>query len=213
MTTFFNQRIIFISMILLAMGGCHSNRINQKFIDEISAHRREVDSSFRYDPDSPFNRDPSAHFGGIKWFPPDEKYVFTSQLHRYAQPETVIILGTKGEDRKEIQFGYFTLVFEGTGHPLNVYMSGPEEIEQRPQLRNYLSVWFTDATTGKETYGVGRYIDVGALDSDTNHIYTIDLNNSYNPYCAYSSLYSCAIPGKDDHLPFPVRAGEMKYHE
>jgi uncharacterized protein (DUF1684 family) len=211
-----NQRrsfFIFVFFTFIVMAGCNSHRINQNVLDEINAHRREVDSSFQYDPNSPFHSDSSAHFDGIKWFPPDEKYIFTSKLHRYAQPETVTVLGTKGEERKEIKYGYFILKFEGTDHHLNAYKFGLEEIEQHPQLRNRLSVWFTDETTGKETYGVGRYIEVDDLAADTNYIYTLNLNNAYNPYCAYSPMYSCAIPRKEDHLPFPVKAGEMKYHE
>jgi uncharacterized protein (DUF1684 family) len=59
---------------------------------------------------------------------------------------------------------------------------------------------------------VGRYLEVGQEVADPDYLYTIDFNNAYNPYCAYSSQYSCAIPRKEDHLDFPIRAGEMKYH-
>jgi len=44
-------------------------------------------------------------------------------------------------------------------------------------------------------------------------VYIIDFNKAYNPYCAYSSLYSCAIPRREDRIPTPVRAGELKYHD
>jgi uncharacterized protein (DUF1684 family) len=64
-----------------------------------------------------------------------------------------------------------------------------------------------------ETYHVGRYVDVGAEQPDPEHVYVIDFNNAYNPYCAYSSLYSCAIPRREDRIPTPVRAGELKYHD
>jgi uncharacterized protein (DUF1684 family) len=76
-----------------------------------------------------------------------------------------------------------------------------------------LSVWFTDETTGKETYRVGRYVEVGEENPDPQFVYTIDLNKAYNPYCAYSDLYSCAIPRKEDHIPIAIRAGEKNYHD
>jgi hypothetical protein len=41
----------------------------------------------------------------------------------------------------------------------------------------------------------------------------IVFNRAYNPYCAYTSLYSCAIPREEDHLDIPLRVGERKYHD
>jgi uncharacterized protein (DUF1684 family) len=76
-----------------------------------------------------------------------------------------------------------------------------------------MSIWFTDSTTGHETYEVGRYLDAGEDLHDPNHRYEVDLNKSYNPYCAYSTMYSCAVPRKEDRLEFPLRVGEMKYHD
>jgi uncharacterized protein (DUF1684 family) len=69
-----------------------------------------------------------------------------------------------------------------------------------------VSSFFTDATTGKTTYGVGRYVDselVGAFPPKT---LTIDFNEAYNPNCARSQHYNC--PYATDHLPIAVEAGE-----
>ena len=76
----------------------------------------------------------------------------------------------------------------------------------------YQTIWFTDKTTNNETYGVGRYIDF-ELKADSNYVYKIDFNKAYNPYCAYSPAYSCAIPTKEDFLNFRVTAGEKKFHD
>lgn len=180
------------------------------YVSGILAHRAEVDSFFRFHPQSPFNLDTSIRYEGIKWFPPDEQYCFKSVLYPYEPRDTVIVLGTKGEERTQIKYGYFIIGFAGMKYQLNVYTgpSPPDSGEER-----FFSLWFTDQTTGKETYPVGRYLDVGDENSDPEFIYTIDFNNAYNPYCAYCSLYSCAIPRKEDHLRFPILAGEMKYHK
>ena len=76
----------------------------------------------------------------------------------------------------------------------------------------HYSLWFTDLTTGKETYEVGRYLDF-LKDEDPDYVYTLDFNLTYNPYCAYSPAYSCPIPRKEDHLDLAVTAGEKKWHE
>jgi uncharacterized protein (DUF1684 family) len=180
-------------------------------------HRAEADSFFRTDPGSPFRRDTAAHYQGIKWYPINPNFCVFSELHRYADPETVVVKGTKGEDRRELRYGYFEFVLPDTdGSPLpvrlNVYKFTPYDGQRYLLYRDNLSVWFTDRTTGTETYGVGRYIDVGTEATDPHHVYRIDFNKAYNPYCAYSTMYSCAIPRKEDHINAAVRAGELTYH-
>jgi len=187
-------------------------------VNDNIAHREAADAYFRYDRDSPFRKDTTVAYHGIRWFPVDPRYRGSSVLYRYATPETVIVMGTKGEERKELKYGYFTITVPGDqGQPIvlkiNVYKFTPYDTKRYELYRDALSVWFTDETTGKETYGVGRYIDVGNEDSDPQHRYIIDFNKAYNPYCAYSSLFSCAVPRKEDHIDITLRVGEMKYHE
>jgi len=182
------------------------------------AHRTEVDSFFRYDPGSPFARDSSLEFHGIQWFPVNPRYRGTSLLHRFERPDTVIVMGTKGEERKQLRYGYFELpVPDGTGNATQVrliaYKFTPYDGQRCALYKDYLSVWFTDNTTGKETYDVGRYLEIGTEDADPSHAYVIDFNKAYNPYCAYSALYSCAIPREEDHLNIALPVGEKKYHD
>ena len=71
---------------------------------------------------------------------------------------------------------------------------------------------FTDATSGTETYGGGRYLfdgikgaDLG-LDADGRVI--CDFNFAYSPSCAWSPRYVCPLAPQENRLPKPVRAGE-----
>jgi len=118
----------------------------------------------------------------------------------------VVIFGTKGEERSSVRYGYLKLNYKGTKFNLNVY----ETIYQ--DSLKYYSIWFTDKTTNDETYGVGRYINF-ELNDDPEHIYSVDFNTAFNPYCAYSSTYSCAIPTKEDHIAVAIKAGEKKFHD
>ena len=180
-------------------------------------HRASVEQFFTTDPGSPFLRDTTITYEGIRWFPVNPAFRVSSLLHRYAAPETVIILGTRGEERRNLKYGYFVFVLpDSDGTPvrcrLNIYKFTPYDGQRYLLYRDQLSVWFTDATTGNETYHVGRYVDVGVEFPDPAHTYVIDFNKAYNPYCAYSSMYSCAIPRQEDHLHLPVRAGEKTTH-
>jgi uncharacterized protein len=181
------------------------------------AHRAEVDSFFRHDRNSPFHRDTLVTYHGINWFPINPYYRGQSTLHRYDHPDTVDVLGTKGEKRRELRYGYFEFAVPGDRETpsmvrLNVYKFTPYDGERYLLFKDNLSVWFTDKTTGEETYGVGRYVEIGNEQPDPSFVYTIDLNKAFNPYCAYSNLYSCAIPRKEDHLDVALRVGEKKYH-
>jgi uncharacterized protein (DUF1684 family) len=71
---------------------------------------------------------------------------------------------------------------------------------------------FTDATSGEETYGAGRYLldtvkgaDLGSLDGRL----VLDFNFAFNPSCAYDSRWACPLAPPDNRLPFAVRAGEL----
>src|SRR5690606_31455208 len=113
--------------------------------------------------------------------------------------DTIKIFGTKGEERKAIKYGFVNINFREGEKKVNIYKGFSKKGDE------YYSIWFTDLTTGDETYGVGRYLDFD-LNPDSAFIYTVDFNLSYNPYCAYSSKYSCAIPSKEDHLDIAVEA-------
>ena len=181
-------------------------------------HRAEVDSFFRTDAGSPFLRDSTIRYHGINWFPVDARYCAHSVLHRYEHPDTVVVMGTRGEERRELRYGYFEVRLpddHGTDTTvrINAYKFTPYDGQRYLLFRNNLSVWFTDKTTGNETYGVGRYLEMGAELPDTTYVYTIDLNKAFNPYCAYSAMYSCAIPRPEDRIDLALRVGEKKYHE
>jgi uncharacterized protein (DUF1684 family) len=74
---------------------------------------------------------------------------------------------------------------------------------------------FTDASTGKTSYGAGRYLlDTlkGAdLGSDPHGRCILDFNFAYNPSCAYSPRWACPLSPAENTLPATIEAGERKY--
>ena len=174
--------------------------------DFVLARRAEMNRFMETDPASPFNAKGKVTFHPLRYFDYDSSFVFQSKLVRYPNPEMVTITGTKGEARQVLAYGYLTILYGNKAHKLNVYQG------KSKNYGLYYSIWLTDETTGSESYDIGRYLDfVPSMDPD--HLYTLDFNLLYNPYCSYSDAYSCAVPGKEDHLPFAVRAGEMKFHD
>lgn len=217
---------LLLAFLLVIASGCHqtepfppvSAADSLATVRENLAHRDTVDQFFRLDPASPFQRDTTIAYTGIRWYSVDPRFRVHAPLQRYADPETVTVMGTRGEVRRHLRYGYFEFTLpdaNGTAQRLrlNVYKFTPYDATRYAMFRDHLSVWFTDETTGTDTYEVGRYIDIGTEHPDSGHSYEIDFNTAYNPYCAYSGLYSCAIPREEDHLAIPIRAGERRYHD
>jgi uncharacterized protein (DUF1684 family) len=70
---------------------------------------------------------------------------------------------------------------------------------------------FRDGTSGKETYGAGRYLfdtvkgaDLG-MEGDR---LVLDFNFAYNPSCAYDPRWVCPLAPYPNRLEAPIRAGE-----
>lgn len=177
----------------------------QAHIAAVEKSRREKDEWMKNDPSSPFKRDTTAHYSPLKYFDVNPDFVFSSRLYENERKDTVIIFGTKGEERKVVKYGYVLWLREENESTINVYKGIGRTGKE------YYSIWFTDRTTGQETYDVGRYLDF-ELDPDPAFLYTIDFNAAYNPYCAYSAQFSCAVPAKEDHLDIAIEAGEKNFH-
>jgi uncharacterized protein len=177
----------------------------KEYVSSLLVERAEKDSAFQFDIHSPFRRDTSIKFSNLKYFEPDPGFIFKSKLFFKEVPDTLTIMGTKGEARKVILIGHVELNKDDKIYKVNIYKGYSRSGEE------YYSIWFTDKTTGKETYGVGRYLDF-ELNPDKDFVYTIDFNKAYNPYCAYTPTYSCPIPRVEDYIDMAVEAGEKNFH-
>jgi uncharacterized protein len=77
-------------------------------------------------------------------------------------------------------------------------------------FRGKLFLAFGDATSGNETYGAGRYLDINKVPGGASTI-TLDFNKAYNPYCAYDYTFSCPLPPRENLLNAAIKAGEKNY--
>ena len=76
---------------------------------------------------------------------------------------------------------------------------------RRPRSDSSVFVPFLDATSGRETYGAGRYLD---LEPDEDGTYAIDFNLAYHPSCVYSPRFSCPLTPAENRLSVRIEAGE-----
>ena len=67
---------------------------------------------------------------------------------------------------------------------------------------------FADGTSGRESYGAGRFLYIPIPTGDT---VPVDFNKVYNPPCALNEFATCPLPPWQNRLSLRVTAGEKKY--
>jgi len=72
-----------------------------------------------------------------------------------------------------------------------------------------LFIVFADETSGKTTYGAGRFIEIARPDALGNT--EIDFNIAYNPPCAFTAFATCPLPPSQNRLKIAIPAGEKNY--
>lgn len=142
-----------------------------------------------------------AEYKGFRYFPVDLAYRFEVPLIADPDRDTVVIASTRGNLRHAVRVGWFEFSIDGTPCRLEV----SRMLEPGVGEESY-SIYFRDRTSGRESYGLGRYVDPEPL-SDGRFL--LDFNRAYNPACAFSEHYNCPIPPEGNSLPVEIRAGEQ----
>lgn len=149
-----------------------------------------------FDPQSPHFKDAPRP----DWWPLDAKSRVLATLVKTEQPEEVVIQSTRGQPRRALRLGAF--VFELAGQPLRL---DANRLLEPGVGENAVSVFFRDATTGKGSYEVGRYIDPR---EQADGRWLLDFNSAYNPACAWSPHFNCPIPPRANTLKVAIEAGD-----
>ncbi|WP_420645221.1 DUF1684 domain-containing protein [Candidatus Leptofilum sp.] len=175
-------------------------------MNELTHFRNEIDQFMGFHPQSPLDHEQRANFDGLAYFEPNEALVMVLPVEKFAATEPMIEMETStGEQRPYRRYGRISFEVDGEPASLIIYSDiyGQE-----------FFLPFRDATSGKETYGAGRYLDnhrPGLVALADGRI-KIDFNFAYNPYCAYSPQYSCPLPPRENWLTVPIQAGEKNFN-
>ena len=179
--------------------------------DALSDFRRGRDDLFKTHPQSPIEPEDRAAFKGLSYFRADESYRVRARVEEGDGSE--LLIDTGGEDGAVRFRRAATLVFELDRQECRL------TVLSLVQYAGGLFVPFRDTTSGRETYGGGRYLFDTAKDTDGLVLgvtagspeVTIDFNYAYNASCAYSPRWACPLAPPENYLKVPVRAGELVY--
>lgn len=176
------------------------------YVKDLELMRKEKDYWFHSDPQSPLPAELRPGFRGLEYFPLDPSYRLEVRLARLSNPEPVVLATSKGVPRPMLKVGYFDFEIGGATQRLYAYTAAPQPGHHHEDPS--LFVPFRDATSGKESYGAARYLD---LEGSATDDYVLDFNLAYNPYCAYSEDYVCPFPPRENWLTVSIRAGEKNF--
>jgi uncharacterized protein (DUF1684 family) len=146
-------------------------------------------------------RDPQAitrtAFTGVPAFPVDERWVVEGRFEPYPEPKRLTV-GAVVDGLQHFPTGAGVVRFA---------LGGAEQtLVAFPGTTGGLSLHFWDATSGKNTYGGGRSVQIADPDADGR--VTIDFNRTLNLPCAFTSYATCPLPPAENRLAVPVEAGE-----
>lgn len=207
--------LILVTLVFIALFSCKKENPQPKYsalqIDSLRAvfekHIQKVESDFKTADWSPLTPEDKIGFTHLNYYPYDISWRFSGPVHIYPTQDSLIIRGSReGDLRPALKFGYFEFMKNGQTHRLQVIKILPTKPDRNP----YMFLGFWDETSDHETYGGGRYINIA--ENEENY-YTFDFNFAYNPYCAYSDRYSCAVPPFENRLNLAVTAGEKIFKE
>lgn len=180
----------------------HSGHEHVDYPTAVQLFRADKDDYFRQAHDSPIPHDQRHDFAGLPYFPVDEDLRFEGlELEPYVgdEPTSFQIPTSDGQLRDAERAGTFRFELGGAEHRLTGYRFAEGDSES-------VFVPFLDQTSGSETYGAGRYLD---LDPDPQDgTYVIDFNLAYHPSCVYDPRFSCPLTPPENRLPVRVEAGE-----
>jgi uncharacterized protein len=164
---------------------------------ELEEERRQKDDFMARHRESPFisSRVP---FHDLRYFPVDPAFRVTARLERLPTPAEAYLRTNRDGSAVMRYLGDLHFNVGKTPVQLRLYHAGEG-------VGTSVFVPFRDATSGRDSYGPGRYLMLELNESDE---YDLDFNRAFNPYCAYTDDFECAFPPAENDLPVAIRAGE-----
>jgi uncharacterized protein (DUF1684 family) len=145
-------------------------------------------------------------FNGLTYFAYDPAWCIEAEWQSLTPPVAMEVPNVTGE-LKTVLVDH-KAVFEVAGQKLELLPMSVSDSE--------IFFVFRDRSSGKETYGAGRFLKAavspqecflrGAVDGKIS----LNFNFAYSPPCAFTPFAMCPLPPTENWLPFAVAAGEKK---
>jgi uncharacterized protein len=142
------------------------------------------------------------NFTGLQYFPIDDSWVVDARFEPYNPRKKVPIVNILGMQEDMDAPGALVFTHGGKEYRLDALLEDPADKE--------LFIMFADGTSGKETYGAGRFMYVPLPSKES--LVRLNFNKAYNPPCAFNTFATCPLPPPQNKLmTVRVEAGEKTY--
>jgi uncharacterized protein len=139
-------------------------------------------------------------FTHLSWYPVDPSWRIVAKYIPWDKPHVLsfdtVVPGLQEQDSSP---GAITFTRDGKEYHLEPAADG--------------SIVFRDQTTGKATYGAGRFLDIDLPKNlKIAGSVVLDFNEAYNPPCVFTAYATCPLPPPQNRLALTVAAGELMYN-
>lgn len=193
-------RNIYTVLLCLVQFAVHAQQ--EDAITDIKKFQDELNAEYKNPEKSPLDVKERKKFKRHEFFAIDLKYRVVAKLDRNISHDIFQMKTSTTRVARYKKYAVATFQIDGLEYALTLYQS--EDLTKLDEYKDYLFLPFLDKTSGEESYGAGRYIDMHMTDGDE---IIIDFNQAYNPYCAYSNRYSCPRVPDENNLDVAIRAG------
>jgi len=190
-------------MLFIACGSTTKSDYLHQFYSERQAHMVGLVAGDR----APLKSHDLSH---IQHYPYNDSYRVRATFEETPSAEPVTMATYSGNEKVFSQKGKLLFSLDGKKHTIYVYQLA--QFANHPLYGQTYFIPFKDVTSGNETYGGGRYMDINKS-LFANKKLVLDFNQAYNPWCAYADGYNCPIPPKENDLTVAIYAGEQNFHK
>lgn len=137
-------------------------------------------------------------FLGLDYFEFDPDWRIVARWEAHPEDASIPIADVLGELRDQPNPGRAVFHIDGREFGLEALAAEGEQ----------LFFIFADRTSGRSTYGLGRFL---YSDLPEQGEIVLDFNRAYNPPCAFNAYTTCPLPPPENRLNLQVEAGELRY--
>lgn len=147
--------------------------------------------------------DSRIHFQGLDYFELDPDWVIEAQWQAHPAGTTIEMVNVLGQVVDEPNPGRAIMTLSNAQGQTETFT-----LEAFATSTDRLFFVFADQTSGRETFGLGRFLYADAPEAGR---VVLDFNRAYNPPCAFNAYTTCALPPAGNRVAWPIRAGEKRY--
>jgi uncharacterized protein len=176
----------------------------EAYTEKIEKERERQFKFIRFNIESPLTEEQKQNFTTLTFYEIDPAYRIKARLIPIENKKVREVPLTDGSKQRYIEHSFAEFELGGKTNKL-LLLQAMNEADKR----NFFLA-FADETSGRDTYGGGRYLNVR---QDGKTSITLDFNLAYNPYCAYNPDFACPLPPKENLLDISIPVGEKNYKD